>query len=747
MKKQQTQNGKDWSAFCCEDFEGVEAAYANGPKTWKVFRTQKDLDSDPAVIRIASALGTSTTLAGLLMQRGYRDPESARHFLNCDEEVLHDPFLLNDMDAAVDRVLQAVENREKIFIYGDYDVDGVTSVTLLYLFLKSCGTDVHYYIPTRDKEGYGVSVAGIRSLYEQGARLILTVDTGTTAVEEVEYARTLGIDFVVTDHHECQEQLPRAVALVNPHRPDNRYPFTELAGVGVAFKFVCAYEMRRAGQDEAERHRRIKAVCKEYADLAAIGTIADVMPLLDENRLIVILGLSVLKATRHPGLSALIRHVRSGATEVDSSMISFGIAPRINAAGRMDSALRAVELLLAQDGETAERLASRLCEINTERQNEENRIAEEAFSRISRDLEEGREHVVVLADDNWKQGVIGIVASRITERYNVPCILISFQSSMGQTPKGEDVGKGSGRSVKGVNLVEALAYCSDLLVRYGGHELAAGLSVRRENIDAFRKKLDEYVGQCIGRSGIPVGTAEADLELEAETLSVGFCEELKRLEPCGVANPPPVFVLRNCRILSVTGIKNDKHSKLTVMADGKVFTALWFGMPLSGLPYRTGDTVDLLMKVSINDYKGVRTVQLMIQDMCCARDRVELNERQRQEFLRMMQGQQAPDAGPSFPERDDFARVYRQLRAMSSAGVHRLPVEQMLRQLNAAPGKEPVSYLKLRIICSVFYELHLCDSLFVGTEEFRFSLNASPEKAPLESSGVLRYFAGENPAL
>ena len=439
-------------------------------KIWNIMYRAGDIDADLATARIASELGLSEVCARLLWNRGYKTVDAAKSFLRNEDAVLHSPFLLRDLEPAVERIKLALDRGEKICIYGDYDVDGVTAVSMMYLYLFSLGANVGYYIPSRAGEGYGLSCAAIDHLAKKGVNLIITVDTGITATEETLHAKKMGIDMVITDHHECRPDLPEACAVVNPHRFDCDYPFPELAGVGVVFKLLCGFEMvkcREAGIPEIDGVRKI---CREYADLAAIGTIADVMPIVDENRLIVAMGLRMISETKRRGLAALIEASSNTAggdsgkkRKITSGFIGYGIAPKINAAGRISNASKAVELLLAEDDRVAQAYADELCSINRQRQIDENRIAEQAMKKIEQSFDPENDRVIVIEDDKWQQGIIGIVSSRITEKYGLPSILISFDGATNGDPSDDDVGKGSGRSVKGMNLVEAMNSCSDLL--------------------------------------------------------------------------------------------------------------------------------------------------------------------------------------------------------------------------------------------------------------------------------------------
>ena len=484
-------------------------------KRW-IIKSVDTAESENEISKISRDLGINRIVAKLLYNRGYTDTESAKSFIYMETEMLSNPFLLQDIEKGIDRISEAVSRGEKITVYGDYDVDGVTAVCTLYLYLKSVGANVEYYIPNRIGEGYGVSTVAIDSIAEGGTGLIVTVDTGITATEEVLYAKSLGIDFVITDHHECRTALPEAVAVINPHRPDCPYPFKELAGVGVVFKLVCAYEERIGG---TTRREAAKKIFSEYADLVAIGTIADVMPIKDENRIIVRYGLSKIENNKRVGLSALMEAASSRndaqknqrnkkRSKITSGYIGYTIAPRINAAGRIKNASMAVELFLSQDPDYAREIAEELCHTNRERQAEENKIMLEAAEQID-NLNIDDNPVIVLDADHWHHGVIGIVSSRITEKYSRPSILVSFEGNEGDTPSPDDIGKGSGRSIKGMNLVDALCYCSEHLVKFGGHELAAGLSVKRCELDNFRALINEYAKNNLSQDDM-IPTVEAD---------------------------------------------------------------------------------------------------------------------------------------------------------------------------------------------------------------------------------------------
>ncbi len=727
-------------------------------KIWALGYEPGDAERDEAVNTLAASLEVSPLVARLLYNRGYRTPAEAELFLHCDPRVLCDPFAMQDMEPAVARVLRAVEAGEYIVIWGDYDVDGVTSVTSLYLYLSSLGADVSCYIPNRIGEGYGMSRAAVDKLAQDGAKLIITVDTGITAADEIAYAASLGVDTVVTDHHECHGELPVCCAIVNPHRPDCAYPFKELAGVGVVFKFLCASEARRAGVSLEEAFETVAA---QYIDLVAIGTIADVMPLVGENRLIVARGLAMLEHSGRPGLCALMDAmsntgnarpaVGDGAhppkkprRRVNSGLVGFGIAPRINAAGRIAHAMQAVNLLLAETPEEAAELAEALCTINARRQSEENDIAEQAYAMIESRLAEAEANgeapprILVLEHDGWLQGIVGIVASRVTERYGLPSILISLeQSILPDGPDPDDLGKGSGRSVKGLNLVEALDACSDLLVRFGGHELAAGLTVRRGDIPALRARLEAYAAERLTDEMTAV-RYEADCVVEAAELTMDAAISGESLEPYGVGNPTPHFVLNNATVQRIVPMGAGRHVKLTLGKDGRLFTGVWFGMSPARLPAVVGDEVDVLFQLNINEYQGVRSLQLILQDLrpsAGARaERMHMKER----LDAILAGAPLLPEECPVPDRADIAAVFTRLRTEARRDVQSITERDLLDRLqHAADGNPPWNGVKLRLVLHILKDMGViaCEEIDDGI--FRFTVHFDAPKTSIEASPLL----------
>jgi len=711
-------------------------------KNW-ILKTLENPAQVAAKNEIARALGINPIVAELLYQRGYTDVESAKSFLYMESEMLCNPFDMRDMDKAVERIKLAVANGEKITIYGDYDVDGVTSVCTLFLYLKSKGANVGYYIPNRAGDGYGVSVPAIDMLKAEGTRLIITVDTGITAVEEVRYAKEIGVDFLVTDHHECRTELPEASAVINPHRPDCPYPFKELAGVGVVFKLVSAYEERACG---FSRIRAAHNIFSKYADLVAIGTIADVMPIKSENRIIVSYGLRMVEETKRHGLIALIEAAasknegnqrsdkRKKRTKISTSYIGYTLAPRLNAAGRIRSAELAVELFLAQNQAEATRIANELCLANKERQSEENKIMQEAYAKIEA-LGMENDAVIVLDADGWHHGVIGIVASRITERYSRPTILVSFENT--GEPSGDDVGKGSGRSIKGLNLVDALVHCSDYLVKFGGHELAAGLSVTRENLPVFRKMINEYANSNLDKDAF-VPTIEADCRVSISDVNLAFAEDLQILEPFGVGNPTPVFAAFDISLNEISGVSEGKHSRLTFGEGRSSISAMFFSNSPTSLDVHVGDKVDILFNLDVNEWQGRRSAQIIIKDIRRSPDRNSITTVERQRFIQIWQGAHYTKDENVLPDRNDFAVVYKYLAASARGGVNELSHRDILFGIARIHDAPLINYIKLKIIIKVFCELNLLGIEDISDEVYRFKVHYTTNKTDLEKSSLLR---------
>ncbi len=713
---------------------------------WVVAASLDVMQNNPAGREIARALGLTLPTAQLLLNRGCRTPEEAKAFLAKEEEQLHDPFLMADMDEAAYRIVEAVENGERITIFGDYDVDGVTSVSILYLYLQSHGADVSFYIPSRAGEGYGMSAGAVRKLAKEGCRLIITVDTGITAVEEVRLAMEMGVDIIVTDHHECHEQHPEAVAVVNPRRPDCPYPFKELAGVGVVFKVLCALEA--VLHPEFDMMDCVRNVAKEYCDLVAIGTVADVMPVRDENRLIVSYGLSLIENTERPGLIELIEASRAEGKstvkkKITASFIGYTIAPRINAAGRIRDASMAVQLFLTDNSEDAAKIARDLCEINRERQAEENRIIEEAYAQIAASENYENDPVIVLAHEAWHHGIIGIVASRITEKYGKPSILISFEGSDGELG-GQDDGKGSGRSIKGMNLVETLSQCADLLEKYGGHELAAGLTIKRENLEAFRQRINERARECFGDA--PACTQlEAECEISPRDITMEQANELYYLEPFGVSNPVPVFVLRNVPLYDIALVGGGKHTRMIFRLNGTSVSAMCFRQTLADLDVYPGDMVDVMFTLDINEFQNQRNVQMIVRDVRLTEKQFAAESAERELYEKIRSGMKPGEIGLDpvsaedvVPTREEFAAVYKLLQRELRVEHEVFSIRALLHLLRG--NGMPMRYVKLRFILDTFNELNLLSvrELSRANEIFAFRYVYVKTKISLDRSEIYR---------
>ncbi len=708
-------------------------------KKWSIKSHPQD---DLLVDEISISLGISRPLASIIVNRGYKTKGEAEAFIKKSHEILHDPFLLNDMEKAVDRIILALNKKEKITIYGDYDVDGVTSVCILHLYLESIGAQVEYYIPCRKGEGYGVSKDAINKINENGTKLIITVDTGVTAVSEAQYARELGIDMVITDHHECTDDLPNAIAVINPKRRDTTYPFSNLAGVGVAFKLLCAIEQRISRCSLIDAVRRI---AYEYADLTAIGTIADVMPVIDENRILISLGLSRAEITDKIGLASLINNCRNGEGKVvskykqkkklSSGFVGFTLAPRINAAGRISSASLAVDLFLAKDDKVANDYSLQLCEINRERQATENKIADEAYEYVENNGLESKS-IIILDNCQWHHGVIGIVSSRVTDRYCVPSILISFEGN--ENPNDpEAIGKGSGRSMNGMNLVEALSSCGDLLEKFGGHELAAGLSIKRKNLTEFRRRMEEYAKKCF--EGIESEQIlSIDCELDSQDINIKFAEELCLLEPYGVSNPTPVFSLRNAVISDITPVGLNRHLKLSIAKNNELFVAMLFSTTPQEFGLSVGDEVDLAFCLDVNEFNGVSSVQISIKDIRPSERMMHFEKINEEIFEAVKSGESTLDSEYIIPTRDDFAKVYSFLLAAARIGKETYRLSRLLSDLLKGDTDPKINYVKLKFIIKVFRELNIVAIEELDSVTFAFHIVFTKSKTSLDKSSILK---------
>ena len=668
------------------------------------------------------AAGYPYLVAAVLSARGIETPEQAAAFLEREDKLTISPFLMRDMDKAAARVQQAIAGGERIAVFGDYDVDGITATCILVDYLKSRGADVVHYIPRRIEDGYGLSRDAIKGLFDQGVRLLVTVDCGITGVEEVDYANSLGLDVVITDHHECREVLPRAVAVVDPHRADCAYPFKHLAGCGVALKLVLAL----GGPDREE------PLFARYCTLAAIGTVADVMQMSGENRTIVSRGLATLEHSDFIGLHALLREAGLSGKEISSVQIGFVLAPRINAAGRMGAADKAAELLLCTDPAAAEAMAKELCALNRERQNVEQDIYTQAEEMIDR-MPERQRSALVLESSRWHQGVVGIVASRLSEKYSRPSFMIHLNGS---------TGKGSCRSWGGFNLFAALENCKDLLLGFGGHELAAGFTIDRDNIPAFRDRMNEYArSYCGGQQ--PESALEIDVAIaHPAAVTLEELEALSVLEPYGSGNARPLFCLLGATLLRTQNVGQNRHLKLRLGKGCAQFDGIFFSTVAERCDCTAGDRVDAAFYLQINEFRGSRTVQLQMVDI---RPSLYASGRE-QEALDLVErcraGESLParDARRALPGREQFAAAWRCLeRAIPPEGrtVAYLPALRALA--SEIGGAEP--FLRSALCLEVFRERGLLtmeregDAVtLVLQRDRRASLDDAPLVAALKRS-------------
>lgn len=609
-------------------------------RKWEV----RPLDKERAAA-FAQTYGVPFFLAMLMNIRGLDDAAHLREFLG-EGEPLSDPFLLKDMDKAAARITRAVDNMEKIAVYGDYDADGVTSTAMLYSYLETRGADVIFYIPQREGEGYGMNIGAVEYLKEQGVSLIVTVDNGISSVQEVARANELGIDVIVTDHHRPQEILPDAVAVVDAYRPDDTSPYKHFSGVGIAFKLLMALE-DGAGD--------VEDLLEAYSDLAAIGTIGDIVPLTGENRTLIRAGLERLSQSDRPGVQALLENAGIAGKVLTSTNVAFTLVPRINATGRMGAPERAVRLLISGYEEEAEVLSEEICADNEERRRVEAEIAEAAFADIEA---KGymKDRVVVVDGENWHHGVIGIVASRVTERCGKPCMIIS---------RGETEAKGSGRSIEGFSLFEAICACGDLLIKFGGHPMAAGITLKPENIEAFRKRINRYAAEHFPQ--MPTQTVTLDCKLNPAALSVSMAQSLTQLEPFGNGNPQPVFGLFNMELSNVTPVGGGGHLRLTLEKNGSVITAMRFNTKPEELPYHIGDKIDLAVQLEAREFRGQPSLTVIVRDMKFAAFNTEKNIASLASFEKWQRGEvlSAEDKNRLYPDRACLAAIYRALRTVN----------------------------------------------------------------------------------
>ncbi|MFR5950765.1 MAG: single-stranded-DNA-specific exonuclease RecJ [Clostridium sp. CAG:354_28_25] len=556
-------------------------------KKWEFYNSDEKL-----VDEICERYNLNKVIGKIIVNRHVVNDEDVRIFITPTRDDFHNPFLFKGMDIAVDRIIKAINNKEKILIYGDYDVDGITSTTVLKKYLMDRGISVDTYIPNRLHEGYGLNKKAIDTIKERNIDLIITVDCGISAIEEVDYAVRLGMDIIVTDHHEVGEKLPNALAVIDAKRKDNTYPFRALAGVGVVFKLIQALSIKL----EIKPEEYLK-----YLDLVCVGTISDIVPLEGENRTIAKLGLMLIKVTRNLGLRELIKS--SGYKEIDSNTISFGVAPRINACGRMGHEEEALKLFLAEDLESATKITKELNEYNTLRQSTEKAIYEEAVQQIEKNHLDAN-NSIVLGGKGWHHGVIGIVSSKVTDKYYKPSILLSFE---------DNIAKGSGRSVPGFDLYEGLAKCEDLLEKYGGHSMAVGLTLKKENLENFKERFEQIAKEKNIKELVPI--IYIDDELKLKDINMDLVKSISILEPFGEANKVPLFLIRNLKIDSIRALSEGRHLKLTLRDENFVINAIGFELGYLAEEYRIGDRIDVVGTLEINSFNGFSSIQINMKDI------------------------------------------------------------------------------------------------------------------------------------
>ncbi len=662
---------------------------------------------EKAVINLKNG-GYPELAARILSSRGIGDPKTAHDALDCDCP-LPSPFLLTDMDVAAGRVGMAMSAHEKIAVFGDYDVDGITATCLLTDFLRSNGADCVSYIPGRLEEGYGLNPIALHTLAEQGVSLIVTVDCGITAVEEAQLCHRLGMDLVITDHHECKDKLPLAIAIVDPHRSDDTYPHKNLSGVALAFKLACALN------GDAEE------VLNEYADMVCLGTVADVIPLVGENRVFVSRGLASLRHTTRPGLAALMRECGCDPDTLNASSIGFMLAPRINAAGRMGQIDLAVDLFLTHDDDHAAAVSRALCDLNRQRQAVESEIFRQAVAMLPQDK---TPEAIVLADEGWHQGVVGIVASRIAEEYACPTFLICLD--------GEH-GKASSRSHGGFNLFASLTALSPLLESYGGHELAAGFTITRQNIPEFRKQICALASEYF--SGEPLRTSlDIDCVIPPELMNLAEFDALEILEPCGSGCPKPVLMMTGLTVERITMVGSGKHMRLRLRRDRYIFNAIYFSANPTSASIRQADVVDVAFLPQVNSYQGDRSVQMNVVDIrpsCsvpCGTDTCH--------YRAMLDGTLTPeDAGLLIPTRSILATVWRYLASVPGDVIRESPV-CLCRKIVRWSGRS-LDLEQLMTCLDIFRDVGLLQQQRMH-KYMTIRLTPRPQKADLNQSATMQ---------
>ena len=660
---------------------------------------------------IEEELGLPALVTEVLVARGLDTPAKVKEFIT-EEIPFSDPMAYKDMDKAADRIGGALEDGEKVCVYGDYDCDGMTATVLLYDYLQSIGCDVWYYIPDREDEGYGLNKDAIDFIAAKDTDLIITVDNGISAIEEIDYAASLGIDVVVTDHHKPREILPNAVAVVDPHRrdeEDNDKIYRDLAGVGVAFKLVCALE-----NDDGW------GIAEQYADLICIGTVADIVPLTGENRILVRQGIALIPETTNYGLRALLEETGLAGKKLTAEAIAFGIAPKLNSAARLGSAYQVTELLTTEDEERAEELARDLYEQNRRRQELEREIAEEVDKLYAERAGVFNDRVIVIEGEGWHHGVIGIVCARVVEHTGKPCVLISRDGAEA---------RGSARSVEGFSMIEAVSYASDCLTRYGGHPFAAGLSMDSDKIDEFRKKINEFAKNNFEL--MPVFTQKIDRVLDPARLTVENISSLQLLEPFGAANEMPVFAFRKVIVDGIYPIGNGRHLRIKFKKAGLSFFAVYFGMTEEEFPYKLEDIVDVAATCEPDEYNGEARVSVKVRDIrpsSLSQEKLFCGNLYYDGYKR---GEEIPE--DDIPERGDIAVIYRYIR---KHGSFRGELDVLFGRITGENKECAMDSCKMRLCLDIMEEMGLVSRRFDGKAETVELLPTS--KVNIEDSEILR---------
>ncbi len=675
-------------------------------KIWSVAQLNKE-----RALAISEQFSIPMICAALLDVRGINTPEAVQNFIG-EEFSFEDPFIIKDMDKAVERITYAIDNGEKICIYGDYDADGVTSTALLFQYLETCGANVSFYIPSRADEGYGMNKEAVKALASNGIELIITVDNGVSAFEEVELSNSLGVDVVITDHHSVPEVLPNAVAVVNPHRNDCQSTFKEFSGVGVVFKLIMALEGEYADVD---------MLLEEYSDITTLGTIGDIVSLTGENRAIVKYGIKKINESERIGVNALIKSSGCEGKELNSTDVSFSIVPRINAGGRLGLSSKSVELLLTYDEEYALSLASQLSEDNSQRQKIEQDILKDIDLKIRDNPDIIRHPVIILDGENWHQGVIGIIAAKIKGLFGKPCIIISVEG---------DESRASGRSIEGFALNEAVFACSEYLTHFGGHTMAVGFSLKTKNIEYFKKALFEYYDSL---DTLFLPTLNIDCKLNPSLLNLELVDSLSSLEPFGAGNPSPIFGLYNMTITEIKPLSNGKHQRLTVTRGSASHIVLCFGRSSESFPYKVGDIVDLAVSLDKNYYKNNEYLSIIAKDIRYSGFDSEYNLKTLRLYERFVLSLSFPAKYKEhisllIPQRDEFAKVYRFLK---TKGYTETSLETLCYQI------QDIHAGKLRVILDALVELKLI-SLFEGSASIKITVLDVSEKVDINNAPILR---------